>query len=72
MTTGLNDATTILRSNLYSPSIKNTSRRSLNSAKSFISNDHNKIIIGNNFCTLFFFLEKQIKRIKQIENNKIA
>ena len=46
MTTGLNDATTILRSNLYSPSIKNTSRRSLNSAKSFISNDHNKIIIG--------------------------
>lgn len=46
MTTGLNDATTILRSNLYSPSIKNTSRRSLNSAKSFISNNHNKIIIG--------------------------
>ena len=46
MTTGLNDATTILRSNLYNPSIKNTSRLSLNSAKSFISNDHNKIIIG--------------------------
>ena len=50
MTTGLNDATTILRSNLYSPSIKNTSRRSLNSAKSFISN--NKKVIGYTGGTL--------------------
>lgn len=53
MTTGLNDATTILKSNLYSPSIKNKAQKaldnfrlSLNPTKSFISNNKNKIVIG--------------------------
>lgn len=47
-------------------------KASVNTKENTVIMPINKIIIGNNFCTLFFFLEKQIKRIKQIENNKIA